>query len=134
MRVYNWEARLSDYIAQVAERPFEYGVYDCALFAAGGVEAVTGTNPAAQWVGRYQSDLAGRRHMRRAGYADHIDCAMTMFPPIGHAMRLPGDLAVVLQGDAGALGILHGALIYVLRPDGLGIIGIERADLILGVR
>ena len=49
-------------------------------------------------------------------------------------MILPGDLAVV-EGDGGrALGIVQGTMIYVLRPEGLGLLPIERAVELLGVR
>lgn len=34
--------QLSGYLAEVSARPFEWGVLDCALFAAGWVEEVTG--------------------------------------------------------------------------------------------
>ncbi|MDO5704031.1 MAG: hypothetical protein Q4G49_03030 [Paracoccus sp. (in: a-proteobacteria)] len=134
MRLYDWEARLSDYICRVAKTPFEYGVHDCALFAAGGVEAVTGSNPAVKWAGRYGCALGGLRQMRRVGYADHIDCAARLFPAISAAARMAGDLAVVTQGDDRALGIVQGALIYVLLGDQIGLVPAHRASQILGVR
>ena len=40
MRLYDWESRLTAYITAVARDGFVYGRHDCALFAAGGVQAV----------------------------------------------------------------------------------------------
>lgn len=135
MRLYNWETRLALYITRVAREGFAWGRHDCALFAAGGVEAVTGTDPAAAWRGRYDSLAAGLRLIRAAGHADHIAAADVMFPAVPPAMVLPGDLAVVEAEDgAPALGIVEGQLIYVLRPDDLGLVTIEQASRLLGVR
>lgn len=38
----DWPERLSAYIASVMWRPFVWGSHDCATFAAGAVQAVTG--------------------------------------------------------------------------------------------
>lgn len=135
MRLYNWEARLAKYVASVAREGFAWGRHDCALFGAGGVEALTGVDPAAEWRGRYDSLAGGVRLMRAAGFADHVQAAENWHPPVPRSMAMPGDLAVV-TGDvgAGALGIVQGAMIYVLRMEGLGLVEFERAHRILGVR
>lgn len=135
MRLYNWETRLALYITRVAREGFAWGRHDCAVFAAGGVEAVTGTDPAAAWRERYDSLATGLRLIRAAGYADHVAAADAMYPAISPAMILPGDLAVVAGEDgARALGIAQGQLIYVLRPDCLGLVPVDQALRLLGVR
>lgn len=133
MRLYNWESRLADYLRRVAREDFAWGRHDCALFAAGGVEAVTGEDPAAAWRGRYATRADGLRLIREAGFADHIDAATRLFPAVPRDQVLPADLAVVAQDDP-ALGLVQGALVYVLTPGGLGLVPIEAARLILGVR
>ncbi|KGJ19303.1 DUF6950 family protein [Paracoccus sanguinis] len=137
MRLYNWEARLSSYLVRVAREGFGWGRHDCALFAAGGVEAVTGRDPAAPWRGRYATRREGMRLIRAAGHADHVAAAAALLPEVPAAMVLPGDLAVLPGVDGQpALGIVQGALVYVLRAEGpgLGLVPIGRADRILGVR
>lgn len=134
MRLYDWETRLTVYLSRIAREGFAWGRHDCALFAAGGVEAVTGHDPAAVWRGRYDTSAGGMRLIRAAGYRDHLDAARRLHPPVARSMILPGDLAVV-EGDGGrALGIVQGTMIYVLRPEGLGLLPIERAVELLGVR
>ena len=57
----NWTAPLIEYLAAAARRPFKPGHHDCALFAAGAVAAMTGTDFAAQWRGRYTTLRGGLR-------------------------------------------------------------------------
>lgn len=135
MRLYEWEARLSAYVVRVAREGFAPGRHDCALFAAGAVEALTGVDPAAEWRGRYDSVPAGLQLIRAAGHADHIAAAAALLPAIPAAQVLPGDLAVV-DGDGGeeALGVVQGALIYVLRPKVLALLPLSAARRLLGVR
>ena len=46
-----------------------------------------------------------------------------------------GDLAVVPAGDGlGALGIVQGEMIYVLRTDGLGLLPLSAGTIFLAVR
>ena len=66
-RLSNWTAPLIEYLAAAARRPFKPGHHDCALFAAGAVAAMTGTDFAAQWRGRYTTLRGGLRVIRRAG-------------------------------------------------------------------
>ncbi len=139
MRLVNWEARLSAYIASVARTGFAYGRHDCALFAAGGVDALTGTDPAAAWRGRYTTEIGGLRHLRRAGFRDHIAHAESLFSVMPANSALPGDLGIVENPDGPdrlrtALGIVQGELLYVLRPEGLALLPVNFAVRILGVR
>lgn len=138
MRLYDWEARFAAYIVGIARTPFRPGALDCALFAAGGAQAVTGIDPAAAFRGRYRTIEAGLKLMRAGGHEDHVAFAQAHFPAVGRAQALPADIAVVT--DAGfsrsgpALGLVQGEMIYVLRGAGLGLVPIEAAGQILGVR
>lgn len=140
MRLFDWEARFHAYIGRVAREGFAFGHHDCALFAAGGVEALTGQDPAASWRGRYTTELGGLRHLRRAGFRDHVAHAESLFPALPVTGAMPGDLAVIANPDgrnAGgldALGIVQGEVIYVLHPDGIGLYPVSPAVRILGVR
>ena len=134
MRLHDWEHRLTQYVSRVAREGFAYGRHDCALFAAGGVEAVTGTDPAAAWRGRYTTLAEGLRLIRAAGFDDHVAAALHGFPAIPAARVMVADLAVVPAEEGLALGIVQGALIYVLRPGGLGLVPLGTASTLLGVR
>jgi len=86
---------------------------------------MTGVDPAMEWRRRYTTLQGGLRVLRRAGFRDHIEVVATQFPEIPVSEALPGDLVVIDADDdpdpGPALGVMQGAAIYVLRPDGLGL-------------
>ena len=126
-RLPDWRGRLRAYASSAARTPFNYGRHDCALFAAGAVAAMTGEDPAAGWRGRYTTLRGGLRVIRKAGHADHIAAAAAWFTEIPSAFAQVGDLAVA-PGDAGlALGVVAGAHVWVLRPEGLGTVPLTMA-------
>ena len=120
-KLINWHARLAAYLAACRARPFAYGEHDCALFAAGAVQAMKGVDPALEWRGRYTTQRGGLRVLRRAGFRDHIEAVAAQFPEIPVSSALPGDLAAIGTEDGPALGVVQGAAIYVLGPGGLGL-------------
>ena len=129
----DWRARLAAYMAQVAVTAFRPGRHDCALFAAGAIEAMTGVDIAAPWRGSYRSLAAGRKALADAGFASHVDVVARLFPETGPALAHVGDLAVLpsdVPDEPGALGVVQGAGVYALRPSGLVLLDrltIERA-------
>lgn len=132
-----WRNALIAWLAQAARTPFEEGVNDCALFAAGAVLAMTGTDLAEGWRGRYRSTRGGLRALRRAGYADHVDLVARHFAEVPPSLAQAGDLAVLPGGPGGqgrpgdgaaAIGIVQGAAIYVIAPGGLGVVPLTMAE------
>ncbi len=123
MRLPDWKARLTAYLTQCARQPYEMGRHDCALFAAGAMEAVCGIDPAAPWRGQYITKAAGLRLVRRAGHADHVAVFAAALEEIAPAFAAAGDIAVVEGEGAQLLGVVQGEGVYVLRPSGLGILG-----------
>lgn len=124
-RLPDWRPRLGEYLAQVVRLPFRPGQHDCALFAAGAVEAMTGTDLAAAWRGKYRALGAGKAMLRARGYADHVALAAALFPEVLPALAQVGDLAVLPSGDgqvAEALGVVQGPGVYVLNPGGIAVV------------
>lgn len=125
-RLPNWRARLTAYVMRSASTPFRPGQHDCALFAAGAVEAMTGIDPAADFRGTYRTLAEGRARMNELGHGDHIEMAARMLPEVPPIMAQIGDLAVV-EGEA--LGVVQGPMIYVLRPrGGLGLVSLTAGE------
>lgn len=122
MRHQHWHVALIQYLATCARTPFAEGSNDCALFAAGAVEAMTGTDYAAPYRGRYTTTKGGLRMLRRAGFADHIALAAANLPEIPVSSAKPGDVAAVATPEGEALGVVQGAGVYVLTPGGMGIL------------
>lgn len=50
----DWQTRLFDYLAAAEARAFSWSRFNCCTFAAGGIQAMTGVDPAAgfQWPAR----------------------------------------------------------------------------------
>jgi hypothetical protein len=131
-RLTDWRPRLQAYLAEVTARPFAYGSHDCALFAAGAVQAMTGEDLARDYRGDYQSLKGGLKLLVKAGHADHVAVLRARFEEIAPAFAAVGDIAVIGPEAApsaepsrntlgtAALGIFAGEHIAVLREDGLG--------------
>lgn len=115
---------LNTYLAEVREVRFRPGVHDCAMFAAGWVERLTGRDLAGPWRGRYLSLDEGAQMLREHGYADHIAILAERFEEIPPAMARTGDFAVI---DGKALGIFSSDRVFVLHPDGLAHVSRMRA-------
>lgn len=119
MRRYSyWRTALADYLHRVSGEPFVPGRHDCALFAAGAVDAMTGEDFAADYRGRYKTLAGGYRLLKKRGFESHADLAASIFEEIHPSHAMVGDIAAV-NGDGGiALGIVQGEGVYVLSPEG----------------
>ena len=102
-------------------KPFAYGEHDCARFAAGAVEAVTGADPSAGLGIRYTTLAGGRRALVARGYRDPVAFVREHFAEIPVAQARMGDLAVVHTSEGPALSVVGGAVVFAPAPDrGLG--------------
>jgi hypothetical protein len=125
MRRADWQNRLTDYLRERHRLPFEYGKWDCALFAAGAVKAMTGKDPMRGLRG-YKSLTAGLRKAKAKGHADHVAAVAAMFAEVPPSMAAPGDIAIVDGGKS--IGIVQGASIYVITESGLGLVPLTAAE------
>lgn len=115
-RLPDWRPRLVAYLEEVRTRPFAYGQHDCALFAAGAVEAMTGVDLADGHRGQYATLRTGLKLVR----GDHLRILRDRFEPVPSAFAQIGDIALIGEVGFPALGIFEGETILVLREDGLG--------------
>jgi len=125
MRILTWEDALSEYITTKRDEPFEYGLNDCCLFAAGAVDAITGQDPMSEFRGQYDSLKGSVNALKEIG-AGSLEATLDgKFSEvgIGHAQR--GDLAFV----DGSVGVVMGGFAYFVSDDGL-----ERIDRSLWVK
>lgn len=129
-RKQDWYSGLSAYIDEAFRRPFSYGAFDCTLFAAGAVEAMTGVNLAQEYLGRYQTLAGGIRHLKKMGFADHVEYVASLFVEIHPSMAQIGDIAVIDTEAGFGLGVVQGSRIYVTQPDahGLGLVDLLTAS------
>ena len=121
-RLPDWRARLGAHIAAHRTRPFGYGAHDCATFAAGAVQAVTGSDPAAGLTG-YTTRAGGLRRLRRHGFDDHVAVVAGRFAESPVAWAQQGDLAVIEAAGGLSLGVVCGAFVLApTRPSGLAVV------------
>ena len=121
-----WEADLNAYLREVRDRPFEWGVHDCAMFAAGAVLSMTGVDPIPEFRGEYDSAVGSARALIRLGYAD-LEAAMdAKFAETPIAMAQRGDL---VWHDMSVGVCMGGHGLFVGEEDsGEGLIRIPRSD------
>jgi hypothetical protein len=111
-----WRNRLTGFLRENHRRPFQPGRWDCAIWAAGAVEAMTGEDHLRGFRG-YRSISEGKRKLEARGFADHVAYVAAHLPEVPPAFAQPGDVAV-LAGQS--LGIVQGAQVYVFGVNGFG--------------
>lgn len=100
-------------------RPFEWGQCDCCLFVADWVRNMCGVDPAAALRGRYHSPSGAKRALRRAGFNSIMAIADAAFGERVSAFALArGDIGLLLQDGAPALGIVWGANVWAMGEQG----------------
>lgn len=118
----DWRARLHAEIEAHRREVFAWGARDCALgLAAGAVEAMTGTDLRRGWRGKYRTAAGALRALRASGYETLGDAAAAVLPEVHPAFARDGDLALIEEGEIGALAIFNGGTLIVLTLDGLGV-------------
>lgn len=122
MRKSDWEPALAGYIAQHRNAALEWGVLDCAKFAAGAVQAMTGVNPMREF--KYRSEAGAWRSLKKNGFASLADAMDAKFPRIPKALAGRGD--VVMRDNC--LGVCIGAEGLFLPLEGSGLIRVHRRD------
>lgn len=91
-------------------RPFAWGVFDCAAFAAGAVWALTGENPMADLAERYADEASGRRLLRELGGLEAAVTARLGEPLANKLLARRGDVVLFDAGEQGiSLGVCEGA-------------------------
>jgi hypothetical protein len=120
-RLPDWNASLHVYVDAVKRSPFDWGAHNCATFAAGAVEAMTGENLAKGY--RFKTERGALSAMMREGFNNLADMAASKLPEIHISQARIGDIAAIPTDTpfGFVLGIVNGEMILALRPDGMGL-------------
>jgi hypothetical protein len=105
-RLPTWEPRLAAYLAEARTRPHAYGRFDCMLFCAGAVKAVTGMDLARGHRGKYSSAAGSLRHLKKRGFDSPEAMLDSLLPERALMKARRGD---VILDDEGIPGICIGA-------------------------
>lgn len=121
-RVSNWPRALADYVAAHEQTPFSWGTHDCIMFACGGIEAVTGHDPAHHWRGKYSTAMQAARIFKDWGGFEEMIATIAGGEgfdeqPITMARR--GDLVLLQQGKRPVAGICLGVFSAFAGPEHL---------------
>jgi len=95
-----------------AARPFVWGAFDCALFAAEWVRAHALPDPGAPWRGRYRTRLGCERLLKREGGIVEV---MARGAAIAQLTEAP-------KPAAGDVGVVYAAVMRRGAPD-IGLVG-----------
>lgn len=112
-----WRHRLTNFLRENHQRPFEPGVWDCAIWAAGAVEAMTGEDHLRGFRG-YRTIAEGKRKLQAKGFDDHVAYVASLLPEVPAAFAQAGDLAVI---EGQSLCIVQGHLVYMFGVNGFGV-------------
>jgi hypothetical protein len=110
-----WDTRAyHEFLLQRASAPFVWGAHDCALFAADGIEAITGVDIAADFRGKYHDEASAAALIKQVcGGSSVADAALYCARKHGlvewskplFAQR--GDLVIAKQGAGMIAGLVH---------------------------
>lgn len=116
----DWPVRLIEVVRAAERKPFAWGGHDCALFAADAVLAMTDTDFAAPFRGRYKTALGALRELRRNGADDLAAYATQVLgAPIATAQAMRGDVVLFAAEEGEALAVVVGLEAAAAGPQGI---------------
>ena len=124
-RLPDWPIRLERFLRSSAERPFQYGVFDCALFACDAIGVMTGVDPARYLRGLYATRAEARKLLAYWGGFNAIAAANQM-PEIAVTTARRGDVLLMRRSALGLMA-LNGRQAVVLTEKGLALAPIDSA-------
>jgi len=133
MRLSGWETRLSDFIEKVSKQPFEYGEFDCCLFAAEVIKTLAGVDIRTEIIpdryqGKEEADEVLRKYGGIEGIADRV-AERCGFKPIPVLFAQRGDVVTGEIKDVFNFGICIGKKIAFSSPSGLVFLNITSKSL-----
>jgi hypothetical protein len=106
-RLDNWPALFNAYIEERRATPFAWGVHDCCMFAAGGVQAVRGLDLARGFRGYRTARGAAAKLKPYGGDPANLPAALGVLP-IGVSLARRADIVCHPFDGQNALGLCCG--------------------------
>jgi len=116
----DWQERLGAFLARHQYETFAYGRWDCCLFVAAAIEAMTGVDPGASVRGTYSSRAEARRYGSVEAAVEAVTARYGMpETPVLRARR--GDVALAGNPRSRSLGLvaLDGRDVLLVSSEGL---------------
>lgn len=129
-RLDDWEWRLRAFLDASSNSIFQYGQLDCALFACGAVEAMTGVHPYPEFPGTYDDKIGAARALREKGKGTLEATFGQKFESIPAGFARRGD---IVTEPGGAMGVCMGSYALFLAFEG-GLVRKARAEFVTAWR
>jgi hypothetical protein len=133
MRFRDWQERLDQAIDAARNQSFSYGSFDCALFAASCVEAMTGVDYAAELRG-YDSRIDAYRIVAKFGSLEAMITSLLQREPMHPSRATIGDVVLasvdLAPGESGdCIGVCTGVRFRAPTEKGLAAFSMSAARL-----
>lgn len=125
MRTTNWQAALSAFLAARRDAPFEWGSNDCCLFAADAVQAMTGSDHAAELRG-YGSALEAARLIEARGGLERI-ASDALGEPVAPVFASVGDVVLIENEGRDLLALCNGTTALAPGELGMAVLSMDAA-------
>jgi hypothetical protein len=133
----HWQTRhFHAFLLDRADKPFQWGVNDCALLVADAIEAITGTDIAADFRGKYTTQLGALRTISKVTggttVADAVAYCANKHGLVEHTYPLMakcGDLVVIDNAGTLIAGVVHLNGIHAVSVSETGLVRLPIADL-----
>lgn len=111
IRFHDWPTRLAEYFESCRDTEFEYGVFDCVLFACGALQVMTGLHPLKFYIGKYKTAIGAARQMKiyaGGGVREVAEKASRSIglKPVAPALAKRGDMVLAVQDGVAAWGVV----------------------------
>lgn len=127
MRFENWPALLIEALDAARGKQFKFGEFDCALFAADIIAAMTGTDLAAKYRGKYSSELGYKKLLGKSRRLEAvIEAAVVDCEEINALLAQRGDLVLYDGTNGVSAGIVYGHNAYFPTDLGLASVSIDQ--------
>ena len=127
-----WRARFEKAIDDAKQRPFNWDGNECVIgLCANVILAITGTDLAAEYRGKFKDALSAARLMKQMGFDNIADLTASFLEEYerGPSQAKIGDL-VAIPDDTPfgySLGVVNGERVFVLTETGMGTVDLLSA-------
>lgn len=117
----NWPQLLNEYLNEIRDREFEWGVFDCCIMCAGAVKAITGEDLMSEFRGKYSSEESSDDVLAEIGEGDlHKTLVAKLGESVDGAHGKRGDVAY--HEPTGICGIVYGRNALFIGDEGFVIL------------
>jgi hypothetical protein len=127
-RTPDWQNRFEVFIAARRAQSFQWGINDCATFAADCVMAITGTDPAPTGLRLHKTQKQAHRALQRHGGLRSIATA-ALGQPVPAVQANVGDVVLAKAGKRDMLAICNGTTLFAPSAHGLATLAMADATL-----